>query len=199
MGTSSRDSPVGYPRLTDTIAYANLVPFVEYVVEGELVDAGTGKTAVATIREQTAKESTRSETTAEHKADAFKDKPGSSTVWVTDDGTYHPAKDCASVSGKLRRTTLGIAKAANKTACAEESGIIAEAAPVNTGKAALSPKQAAESHEERPSTIIARFTPKEPNGSTEVEFSIDTTGLEGKRLVALETIKRDGHVVVEAS
>lgn len=196
-GETRTIEPSSQTRLTDTLTYANLVPGVEYVVEGELVDASTGKTAVATIREQTAKESTRSETTAEQKEDAFKDKPDSSTVWVTDDGAYHLAKDCASVSGKLRRTTLGIAKAANKTACEEESGTTAEAAPTNTEKTALSPKQAAESREERPSTVIARFTPKEPNGYTEVEFSIDTTGLEGKRLVALETIKRDGHVVVE--
>ena len=46
-----------------------------------------------------------------------------------------------------------------------------------------------------PVTAKATFTPAEASGIVEVEFSLDATGLESKKLVALETLKRDKHTV----
>ena len=38
----------------------------------------------------------------------------------------------------------------------------------------------------------ASFTPNKPNGTVELEFTFDATGLEGKEVVAFETLYKDG-------
>ena len=45
----------------------------------------------------------------------------------------------------------------------------------------------------KPVTATAIFTPTEPNGTVELEFTIDTALLGGKALVVFESIQMDGH------
>ena len=47
----------------------------------------------------------------------------------------------------------------------------------------------------KPVTATAIFTPTEPNGTVELEFTIDTALLGGKALVVFESIQMDGHEV----
>lgn len=191
-------------KLTDTITYTNLTPGVEYVITGELVDAQTGKSAIASVAEKgttAATSASESSTTSKEQAkDAFADKPDATTVWVSEDSTYHLDKACENAKGTLRRTTLGIAKAASKTACPKESGVDTKSSTSSsntTGNESQSKGAASARQEERPSTATAKFTPKEASGTVDVEFSIDTTGLEGKRLVSLQTLTRDRRTVTE--
>jgi hypothetical protein len=184
--------------LRDTVSYTCLTPGVEYVIEGEVVDVDTGKAAIAKVSDKTrptggAQEPAASASGATPK-DPFEDKSGSTAVWVTDDGVCHLDKACASARGTLRRTTLGIAKATGKTACREESVGGREEAPVPEADAGARTETR---EEERPSKATVRFTPTEAEGSVEVEFPIDASGLGGKRLVALETLRRGDRVVAE--
>lgn len=181
--------------LVDTISYANLTPGVEYVLEGELVDAATGKPAVATVESGPEQGATTAATLSVNastaaQSDAFQGKADSTTVWVSEDGKYHLDKSCDQASGTLRRTTLGIAKAANKVACVKESGTTKETQQANAVSAPSSARSSESRKEEKPSTATARFTPRESSGTVEVEFAIDASGLEGKKLVATQKLRR---------
>lgn len=194
-------------RLIDTVTYVNLTPGVEYAIEGELVDASTGKPAIRSVKVESQASPTQGASTGQannsdetNAKDDFVGKEDATTVWVTDDCAYHLDEHCASAEGVLRRTTLGIAKAAGKTPCTTESGEGPKA--MKSSKVSASAKATSSSttpttaeEEEVSVTAKATFTPTESSGTIEVEFSFDATGLEGKRLVALETVKRDGHTV----
>lgn len=194
-------------RLVDTVAYANLTPGVMYTIEGELVDASTGKPAIRSVKAEVQTSSAQGTSSGQAKGssdtkakDDFAGKEDATTVWVADDCAYHLDEHCASAEGVLRRTTLGIAKAAGKTPCATESGEGPKAtksskASASTTATSSSTTPATAEEEEVPVTAKATFTPTESSGTIEVEFSLDATGLEGKRLVALEIVKRNGHTV----
>ncbi len=50
-----------------------------------------------------------------------------------------------------------------------------------------------------PLISVVAFTPAEPNGSVEVEFRFDGSGLSGHRTVAFESLALDGEVVAGSS
>ncbi|MBR3326240.1 MAG: VaFE repeat-containing surface-anchored protein [Atopobiaceae bacterium] len=186
--------------LVDTVSYSNLTPGTEYVLEGELVDAATGKPAVATVETGSEKGASTTATTSADaptttQGDAFQGKADSTTVWVSEDGTYHLDKSCDQASDALKRTTLSIAKAANKVACGKEAGTAREVRKVETSGASASAKSTESQKEERASTSTVRFTPTEASGTVEVEFSIHAKGLEGKRLVATQRLRHANHDV----
>lgn len=186
-------------KVVDSVSYTNLVPGKEYVIEGELVDARTGKPAVATVRTQgqaPAKQNAATPSTT--KAQATSPEPADATaVWVTEDGSYHLDERCGLASGTKRQTTLGIAKATGKTRCqAEAASTVAQ--HTESAPAANAGTQTEGRQEERPARATARFTPTEPNGTVDVTYELDTTSLDGTKLVALETLSRDGHVVVDS-
>ena len=49
----------------------------------------------------------------------------------------------------------------------------------------------------KPLTVEVRFTPEEPDGSVEVVFRFDGTGLAGHTVVAFEELSLDGEVIAE--
>ena len=122
----------------------------------------------------------------------------SATVWVTQDGTYHLDVQCASAQGTLARTTLGIAKAAGKVACPTESDTDS-VTPIQATTEAQKPATNATkvTSGEGVARATVRFTPDRPSGTVDVPFALNVDGLTGRRIVALETLKRNGRTVVE--
>lgn len=195
---STEVAPSTSSRIVDSVSYTNLVPGREYVIEGELVDARTGKPAAATNQAQgraTARQGAA--TTAPADAQSPSPEPAdATTAWVTDDGTYHLDGRCASATGTRRQTTLGIAKATGKTRCPEEATATTTRQQQSTVPKSAEPTESKQ--EERPAQATVHFTPAKPDGTVDVTFEMNTTSLEGTDLVALETLSRDGHVVIDS-
>ena len=47
----------------------------------------------------------------------------------------------------------------------------------------------------KPVTTTIKFTPEKADGTVEVPYTVDTTGLEGKDIVAFESLQKDGKEV----
>ena len=205
----------GTQTISDVVSYEHLIPGKEYTVTGKLMDKATGKVLV-----QDGKEITTSITftpaepdgtvTVEFTVDASLLSGKTTVVFeslskegkelavhadIDDEGqTVHwpEIHTTATIDGKknvVSGKTYVLKDVVGYTNLipGKEYVITGTVMDKSTGKALEQGGQ--------PVTATAIFTPTEPNGTVELEFTIDTALLGGKALVVFESIQMDGHEV----
>lgn len=205
----------GTQTISDVVSYKHLIPGKEYTVTGKLMDKSTGKVLI-----QDGKEITTSITftpaepdgtvTVEFTVDASLLAGKTTVVFeslskegkelavhadIDDEGqTVHwpEIHTTATIDGKknvVSGKTYVLKDVVGYTNLipGKEYVITGTVMDKSTGKAL---EQGG-----KPVTATAIFTPTEPNGTVELEFTIDTALLGGKALVVFESIQMDGHVV----
>ena len=203
----------GTQTISDVVSYKHLIPGKEYTVTGKLMDKSTGKVLI-----QDGKEITTSITFTPAEPD------GTVTVEFTVDASLLAGKttvvfESLSKEGKELavhadiddegqtvhwpeiHTTATIDGKKNvvsgKTYVLKDvvgyTNLIPGKEYVITGT--VMDKSTGKEQGGKPVTATAIFTPTEPNGTVELEFTIDTALLGGKALVVFESIQMDGHEV----
>lgn len=205
----------GTQTISDVVSYKHLIPGKEYTVTGKLMDKSTGKVLI-----QDGKEITTSITftpaepdgtvTVEFTVDASLLAGKTTVVFeslskegkelavhadIDDEGqTVHwpEIHTTATIDGKknvVSGKTYVLKDVVGYTNLipGKEYVITGTVMDKSTGKAL---EQGG-----KPVTATAIFTPTEPNGTVELEFTIDTALLGGKALVVFESIQMDGHEV----
>lgn len=205
----------GTQTISDVVSYKHLIPGKEYTVTGKLMDKFTGKVLI-----QDGKEITTSITftpaepdgtvTVEFTVDASLLAGKTTVVFeslskegkelavhadIDDEGqTVHwpEIHTTATIDGKknvVSGKTYVLKDVVGYTNLipGKEYVITGTVMDKSTGKAL---EQGG-----KPVTATAIFTPTEPNGTVELEFTIDTALLGGKALVVFESIQMDGHEV----
>lgn len=205
----------GTQTISDVVSYKHLIPGKEYTVTGKLMDKSTGKVLI-----QDGKEITTSITftpaepdgtvTVEFTVDASLLAGKTTVVFeslskegkelavhadIDDEGqTVHwpEIHTTATIDGKknvVSGKTYVLKDVVGYTNLipGKEYVITGTVMDKSTGKALEQGGQ--------PVTATAIFTPTEPNGTVELEFTIDTALLGGKALVVFESIQMDGHEV----
>ena len=188
IGTNAKDKADGDKNvlgrgnqtIVDTVSYENLVPGQEYTLTGTLhVKSGNGSNGSAS-------------TTAK----AASDTNGDTKVWVVEgDKSYHSLENCIGVAShkdQAKQVTLREAQAAGLAACtlpncSAKSGVGTNASSGGNQTDAAAAAKAAESAK---GTVT--FTPKEANGTVDVEIAVNADNLGGKDLVAFETLTTKG-------
>lgn len=205
----------GTQTISDVVSYKHLIPGKEYTVTGKLMDKSTGKVLI-----QDGKEITTSITftpaepdgtvTVEFTVDASLLAGKTTVVFeslskegkelavhadIDDEGqTVHwpEIHTTATIDGKknvVSGKTYVLKDVVGYTNLipGKEYVITGTVMDKSTGKAL---EQGG-----KPVTATAIFTPTEPNGTVELEFTIGTALLGGKALVVFESIQMDGHEV----
>lgn len=204
--------------IVDKVSYTNLIPDKEYTLSGKLMDQSTGKALLIAGKEVTAKKTFKpekadgsvdiefklnAESLADKKVVVFEDlmyegvkiathadikdegqtvefhKPGIKTTATFKDGSKNaaPVKEITIVD-KVTYTGLIVGKEYTL------SGVLMDKA---TGKALLIGGKELKA--------TKTFTPKEANGSVDIEFVLNAEKLAGKELVVFEDLLKDGKTV----
>ena len=207
------DSPV---TITDTVAYSNLVPGKSYTLTGTLYDKTTGKPVVSDGKEVTATKDFTSEDTSgtvaldftfdartlgRHEVVVFETVTRGKVTYATHADIDDAGQTVSVISPEVRTRARDKLTATNQITEMREVTIIDTVTYKNlvvgksytlTGILMDKSKEATLTVGGSPVTTTKEFTPEASDGTVDVEFTFDATGLSGHDLVVFETLYRGG-------
>ena len=208
--TSAKDSDTGEHManadekvtLTDTVSYKGLIPHLEYVINGTLMDKETGEPIFTPEKTEGSVELTftfdasalKGKTVVAFETVSYLEKEVAVHADIEDEGQsiYFPEIGTQAKNADTGEQMAPADKKVTLTDTITYKGLIPELSYTATGT--LMDK---ESGKElliggKPVTSKTEFTPKESNGTVEVSFTFDASSLKGKTIVVFESVTQNG-------